>query len=233
MNRYFSPPAWLLSGMLLCFSTGADARCSRMWDTAKVVHSGASPLAAIPMDWFRGIDIVRNKIDAQSGIKTNLYLCEASAPNAFAWIHRGRKGVALTTGLWLLLGNDWHAYAAIVGHENAHHALGHRVLRVTRGMTLSGISAFTGIPAIGTRAINAPFSQKEELDADKHGLRYALCAGFSPGGAARLLDKLNTTSSPLHSHPSSKLRIRSLQTAAKAHERAPRCRQPLTARKHK
>jgi len=223
-RRFLLPPAWLLYGMMLIPTANAVAECSKMWDTAVVARSGTSPLSAIPIDWFRGIDIVREKIDQQSGINTKLFLCEAGQPNAFAWEHWGQKRTALTTGMWLLLGNDWHAYAAIVGHENAHHVLGHGLQRIVRGTALSIISNSTGIPLIGTHVMSATFSQKEEFDADRYGLRYALCAGFSAGGATRLHEKLNSASSPLHSHPSSPSRIRSLNMTAKGHEHAPKCR---------
>lgn len=212
----------LALGALL--SADVDARCKSMWDTAKIANDRAAPPASIPLNWFLGIDIVRRKIDAQSDISTTLYLCESRTPNAFATRERGRNIVAITTGMYRLLGDDWHAYAAIVGHENAHLVLNHQAQRVIRGMALNAVAQHTGIPSIGIHAFDATFSRKEEYQSDDYGLRYALCAGFSPGGAIRMHKKLNSSSTFLHSHPSSKSRTRALQRAAKSHQRIPRCR---------
>ncbi len=212
--------AWV---MLWALPADAGANCLRKWDTAEVARSGQRVAAAVPLEWFQGIDIVRRKIDEQSGITTTLYLCDSSEPNAYADYSRGRKITAITTGMYRLLGNDWQAYAALIGHENAHHVLQHMVKRMTRGVAFAAITSAAKIPDLGTRAITATFSRTEESDADIRGLRYALCAGFSVSGALRLHEKLNSASSFLHAHPSSKSRIKILQQTAKAHGRNRNC----------
>lgn len=210
--------------LLVLWPLPATAYCTQMWDTAKVAQDGKTVLTGIPVEWFRGMDIVRKKIDRQSGISTTLYLCQADEPNAFAWRQWGRQMTAVTTGMYFLLGNDWHAYAAIVGHENAHLVLNHMLQRQVRGAALTALTNATGIPAIGAEAFGATFNRDEEFAADKYGLHYALCAGFSPGGAIRLHDKLDSVSHFLHGHPSSKSRIRALQFAAKSHALTRKCR---------
>ncbi len=217
---------YILRIMLLLLPVSAHAVCDNMWDTAELAQQRKETirLTGAPLYWFQGIDILRRKIDTQSGISTNLYLCDSSVPNAFAWRARGQNNTAITTGMYRLLGDDWQAYAAIVGHENAHLVKKHGLYRVLRGAALTVLSGHIDLPTIAFDAVNATYGRGEEYDADRYGLGYALCAGFSPIGGVRLHKKLNSASSFLHSHPSSKSRISALQKAAEKHLRAPKCK---------
>ena len=197
--------------------------CNWKWDTAAVANSEAG-VWGIPLEWFQAINIVRRKIDHQSGINTQLFLCESATPNAYAYYARGKNVTAITTGMYLQLRDDWHAYAAIIGHENAHHVLKHLVTRIVRDTAFNIIAAGTELPTIGVNIISNSFSRDEELAADKFGLRYALCAGFSLSGVLRFHAWMDSESSFLASHPSSKNRIKNLQHIAKKHDRKPSCR---------
>ena len=79
------------------------------------------------------------------------------------------------------------------------------------------------ITALGISAIGASYSRDEEREADKYGMRYAYCAGFSPEGAIRLHRKLDSASNFLSSHPSSRQRIATLHSAISVQKHTPDC----------
>lgn len=197
--------------------------CAKTWNIAKLVRNSQAA-AGISADWFRGIDLVRQKIDAQSGIKTDLYLCQASTANAFAWREDGKNLTAITTGMIRLFRNDWHGYAAVIGHENAHHVLHHGNQRRIRNAAFGIATALGGVNGLGFDVIGANYSQSDEFAADREGLKYALCAGFSSGGIIRFHENIDAESSVFHGHPSSEARIRKLKLAAKKHDHTPKCR---------
>ena len=219
--------------LVMCLSillpSHAHAVCEKMWDTAKLARAGGekSVLESISTSWFQGIDIVREKIDAQSGITTTLYLCEDHEPNALAWNSFGKNFTALTLGMHQIVGNNWHIYAALIGHENAHLVKNHGVNRSIFNTVMQ--TAFDGsinIPgaSLAIESIGASYSRTEEFEADKYGMLYAHCSGFSPEEVLHLQEKLNNGSHFLSSHPSSQSRIRRLSTAISIQKRRPKCK---------
>ncbi len=229
---------------LLLSPVTAHADCERMWKVGALLanaagaevtlHTERRERVTIPARWLRALNIVHEKIDAASGVATTLYFCAAREPNAFAW-HGGGKNVALTAGMYRLLGDDWHAYATLLGHENTHLVKQHGKHRQKREVGLSlgktalelllakkggGIIELT---ALGIAALGASYSRDEEREADRGGMVYADCAGFSPDGALRLHEKLDSAGNFLSSHPSSRQRITALRKAITAQRRDRRC----------
>ncbi len=191
----------------------------------------------IPTESLRGLLIINERIDAESGVSTTLMLCDESIPNAFAGQENGQNIVGLTVGMMKLLGNDWHAYAAAIGHENAHLVKNHGTKRQQREVVLalgqvilqSSLPQSAGVlvPTIieyGITGFSATYSQKEESEADQLGMEFAHCAGFSADGALSVHRKLDSKSGFFDSHPSSKLRIARLRVAIIAQQRNPDCR---------
>ena len=191
----------------------------------------------IPTESLRGLLIINARIDAESGISTTLLLCDESVPNAFAGHKDGRNVVGITVGMVKLLGNDWHAYAAIIGHENAHLVKNHGSKRQQREGVLalgqvilkSSLPQSAGVlaPTIveyGIAGFSATYSQNEESEADKLGMEFAHCAGFSADSALSVHRKLDSESGFFATHPSSKLRIVRLRVAIIAQQRNPDCR---------
>lgn len=222
--------------LMLPLTSGAN--CYSVATLENVYASGVSMGGVtIPTESFSGLRIINERIDAKSGISTTLVLCDDSMPNAFATRNRGRNVVGITVGMMKLLGNDWHAYAAIVGHENAHLVKNHGrkrqkregVLALGRAILQSTLPQGAGVlaPTIvdyGIVGLSARYSQKEELEADQVGMELAYCAGFSAEGALSVHRKLDSKSSFFSSHPSSKNRIARLRVAISAQKRNPACR---------
>ena len=224
MKRFF---------LVMCLATlmpsSAYAFCEKMWDTAKLARAGPTrtALAAIPTSWFQGINIVHEKIDKQSGIKTTLYLCEDHRPNAFAFDFLGQRFTALTTGMYLMFGNDWHAYAAVIGHENAHivkqHGMSRLMLDTAMRVAANGAVSIPGA-SLALGAIGSSYSQSEELEADKYGMQYAYCAGFAPEAALHFHEKVKSGFHFMSSHPTSDARIRLLRKAIAKQKRWAKCK---------
>jgi len=225
-------------GLVLCFAaltaTPLPATaCEAFWQprllaqasgAAVELRDGRRTVATIPTKWFIAVNHINRRINAASGVDANFLLCASSEPNAFAWHDAdGAPFVALTLGLRDLLGDDWHAYAAILGHENAHLVRGHGRKRQQRetvaalGQLLGGalLSGAGGLVAdsvrITAQAATSSYSQEDEHQADRDGMHYAHAAGFDPRGALTLHAKLKSASHFLRSHPSSADRIRRLK----------------------
>jgi len=224
----------------LTFAPGAAAQCGAFWqprmlaqaESAQVeLRDNRRTVATIPTRWFIAAAHINRRINAASGIDAQFLLCSAPQPNAFAWRDGGRPFVALTLGMYRLLGDDWHAYAAILGHENAHLARRHGRKRQAReaasalGQLLGGalLTAPSGAGGalvseslkLGARAVTSTYSREEEHEADKIGMRYAHAAGFDPRGALSFHDKVKNAGHFLGSHPSSADRIRRLKAELK------------------
>ena len=222
-------PLLLFFFVLLPFTANAD--CKAWWDPATLANTSHTNInlifegktkATIPTHWVRQINSIKQKIDASSGIYTKFFICDSQDPNAFAWRDSGQNTVALTLGMYNLLGNDWDAYAAILGHENAHLVKNHGkkplrdagigILQILAGIALEALliektNTSTGlgfdVAALGASSVYAFYNRDEEHEADKYGLIYAQRAGFDPRGAIRLHSKLSQSSNFLSSHPSS------------------------------
>ncbi|MGV8855742.1 MAG: M48 family metalloprotease [Devosia sp.] len=104
--------------------------------------------------------------------------------------------IYVTRGI-LALASDTSELAAVLAHEMAHVTLRHARARsdhtrtteiVDRVITsVFGGDTSTGAAANRTRESLASFSQNQELEADREGIKYAGKAGYDPQAAARFL----------------------------------------------
>jgi predicted Zn-dependent protease len=172
-------------------------------------------------------------------------IVDMAEPNAFA-LPGGY--VYVSRGL-LALVNDEAELAGVVGHEIGHVTAGHGNKRVTLSapfMILSGITGWaTGIisPRLGEAVagagntmaqglVIAPFSRRQESEADRIGANLSARAGWDPGALGNFLETLGRyeklvtgeerRTSWLDSHPASPERAAaSREFAAKLERGAP------------
>lgn len=213
----------------------AIALCKSFWLPHQLAQTNAESvdliynrraIATIPTRWFMAVSHINKKINQASDIPAQFLLCNSDDPNAFAGSEDGQSFVALTLGMYRLLGNDWHAYAAILGHENAHLAKKHGKKRQNRQAwsnlaqrlahdLLAKPGRNTVITSesirIGAAAITSDYSRTEEHEADQYGMIYAHRAGFDPRGALIFHAKMKSAGNFLSSHPSSSTRISKLK----------------------
>lgn len=105
----------------------------------------------------------------------------------------------VTRGL-LALANDRSELAAVLSHEIAHvlanHALERARVVERTGLVEKVAADVLSDPLVGKAAVHrskltlAKFTQKQEIEADKLGIRIAGNAGFDPFAASRFIDKL-------------------------------------------
>jgi len=226
-----------LLGALAAAPVTAAAQCEAFWqprllaqaESAQVeLRDNRRAVATIPTRWFIAVNHINRRINAVSGVDARFILCASSEPNAFAGYPGGEPFVGLTVGMRELLDDDWHAYAAILGHENAHLVRNHGRKRQQRksvaalgqllgGALLSGAGGAVVANSVNltAQAVTSGYSQEDEHEADRDGMRYAHAAGFDPRGALTLHAKLKSASHFLHSHPSSADRMRRLRAELK------------------
>ncbi|MDD9858139.1 MAG: M48 family metalloprotease [Gammaproteobacteria bacterium] len=220
-----------LPAMALCESFWQPRILAQAASASVELRDNRRAVATVPTRWFIALDHINKRINAVSGIDAHFLLCSSPQPNAMAWRGNGKSFVALTLGMYRLLGDDWHAYAAILGHENAHLARRHGSKRQTRetagtiaqllgrsllaGKTAGGSALVSESMKIGTRAVTSNYSRAEEHEADKYGMHYAHRAGFDPRGALSFHAKIKSAGHFLSSHPSSADRIRRLEAELK------------------
>ncbi len=214
------------------------AACEKGWEVSTLLstqtnHSLVSEknnIHSVSADWLQRLTEVRSRIDRASGIYTRLLICNSEEVNAFAWKAGDTNLTAVTLGMVKLLGSDFDAYAALLGHENAHLILRHSQQKSDRALGLGIIQLLAGVAlevvfqqnlgvrglgsdlsSLGNQAITASYSRDAERESDKYGIRYAHEAGFDPDGAIRLHRRLAMNSNFLSTHPSSDDRIQLLQ----------------------
>ena len=168
----------------------------------------------------------------QPNAKFQITILDTSEVNAFA-LPGGY--IYVTRGI-LALASDTSELAAVLAHEIAHVTLRHARARTDRtrqtqivDRVITGIfggDTSTDATANRTREQLASFSQNQELDADKEGIKYAGKAGYDAQAAARFLGVMSRFASFsvgaasggdgfLSSHPSTPARIETALTTAR------------------
>jgi len=151
---------------------------------------------------------------------------------ANAWCMPGGK-IVVYSGLMPITQNE-AALAVVIGHEVTHAIFQHGNERMSQGLLqqLGGVAlsvAVSSKPAetqnlfmqaygIGSQVgVLLPFSRKQELEADRYGLRWAAMAGYNPREAIPLWQRMeqmaagNKPPEFLSTHPSEGHRIEELQ----------------------
>ncbi|SMQ86303.1 Putative Zn-dependent protease [Devosia lucknowensis] len=169
----------------------------------------------------------------QPNAKFQVTILDTSEVNAFA-LPGGY--IYVTRGI-LALASDTSELAAVLAHEIAHVTLRHARARTDRtrqtqivDRVITGIfggDTSTDATANRTREQLAAFSQNQELDADKEGIKFAGKAGFDPQAAARFLGVMSRFAAFsagaaagnegfLSSHPSTPARIETALSTARS-----------------
>ncbi|MES2905460.1 MAG: M48 family metalloprotease, partial [Pseudomonadota bacterium] len=137
------------------------------------------------------------KSSEKPNLRYSVTILNSSAINAFA-LQDGQ--VFITRGL-LALANDEAELAAVLAHEMAHIEANHTIERMDQAhsamlaskvvMSVLGDKRAAQSMLVSGALSLASFSRKQELQADKIGIRMAAGAGYDPYGAARFLENLD------------------------------------------
>lgn len=145
---------------------------------------------------------------------------EDPAVNAFATVG---GFLYMNTGLLKAAENEAEV-ASVLAHEMGHIEGKHLIKQMRERAITSGIATATGLDrnqavGIGVQlALNLPHSRRDELDADKRGLKILTRAGYAPSAMVSFMQKLQGRSSVptiLSTHPGTDTRIRELQKQIK------------------
>lgn len=168
----------------------------------------------------------------QPNAQFQVTILDTSEVNAFA-LPGGY--IYVTRGI-LALASDTSELAAVLAHEIAHVTLRHARARTDKTRTTQIVDrVITGIfggdnsadaAATRTQQSLAAFSQNQELEADKEGIKFAGKAGYDPQAAARFLGVMsrfaafssgaaNGDDGFLSSHPSTPSRIETAMNTAR------------------
>jgi predicted Zn-dependent protease len=166
------------------------------------------------------------KANILEGFKWEFNLVDDNQVNA--WCMPGGK-VVVYTGLLPVTKNE-AGLAVVMGHEIAHALALHGNERVSQGLLqqFGGIalqvalsdrpaetqSLFMNAYGIGTSVgVMLPFSRKQELEADRFGLKFSAMAGYNPDEGVALWRRMAEASKGqkppelLSTHPSDETRI--------------------------
>ncbi|MFN4284969.1 MAG: M48 family metallopeptidase [Lacibacter sp.] len=153
-------------------------------------------------------------------------------PTVNAWCMPGGK-VVVYTGLLPVAKNE-AGLAVVMGHEIAHAVALHGNERMSQGLVqqLGGIglsvalankptetqNLFMAAYGIGSQVgVLLPFSRKQELEADRFGLRFSAMAGYNPEEAIPFWQRMAAAGGGqkppefLSTHPSDETRISRMQ----------------------
>lgn len=180
----------------------------------------------------RSIAAARSRMDVAAGLEYDLGLVDIGLPNAFAIERDQRPKVLLSLGLIQLFDDDAEVLSFVIGHELAHHHLGHirdgqRAKREqdlkAAGLVLGNVSSFF-VPFSGllvsqaVMGLGRSYSRDEERAADALALKWMAQQGIDVCAANRLNERLSeftgTSGGLLSTHPGASERIQNVERAA-------------------
>jgi predicted Zn-dependent protease len=174
-------------------------------------------------------------------------LSDSTEINAYAQLQNNQRYIILTNGFIAQFGNDPDVLAAVLGHELAHHQLGHTqpdyaknrdaaidVTSQALGMIASYFIPFSGL-VVGNAAkgMGLTWSRNDERSADEMGMNWAMQAGYSPCGSYRFAAQMNALGEGaaitfLSTHPGNNERMANADRFAQNKKGAPCSSDPVT-----
>jgi predicted Zn-dependent protease len=174
-------------------------------------------------------------------------LSDTAEINAYAQLQNNQRYIILTNGFIAQFGNDPDVLSAVLGHELAHHQLGHTqpdyaknrdaaidVTSQALGMIASYFIPFSGL-VVGNAAkgMGLTWSRNDERSADEMGMQWAMQAGYSPCGSYRFAAQMNALGEGaaitfLSTHPGNNERMANADRFAQNKKGAPCSSDPVT-----
>jgi Zn-dependent protease with chaperone function len=228
---------WLLLGALLAGAPSAEARVIKRSSEISIGRETASMIErhfivdADPVAVARVRQIGRRLVATADDpdFPFEFHVIESPEVNAFA-IPGGF--VYVFRGLLQLVPND-DALAFVLGHEIAHVTRSHSIKQFEKNVLLSagltavlaGVGGSRGVFGDAARVAHAvttlSFSRSDENDADTHGIRNMVRAGYNPAAAVEAMELIRRAAGGdgggpalLRTHPAPSSRIRRLEHLA-------------------
>ena len=185
--------------------------------------------------------IVHKRIQTQTNKQFTIGLAASNEVNAFAKKQSGYDLIIVTSGFLLRFGNDPDVLATTLGHELAHHYLGHTEHEENHNIfagnslipttkPLYGLAnnnlADRSIPVDSANLSSYDDSRNQERAADLLGMYWATQAGYSANGVYKLaqgLKELQGGDVYLPTHPSNAERMQAAHTFAQYSSNSDEC----------
>jgi predicted Zn-dependent protease len=227
----------LCSGLLLACSANKKPMAVQIpneaWWQAANTNSNASSSE-------KNLATVRQKMLKTVPFPFVVGLSDSTEINAFAELKNNQRYIIFTNGFIAQFGNDPDVLATVMGHELAHHQLGHTQPDYAKnrdaaidatsqalGMIASYFIPFSGL-VVGNAAkgVGLTFSRNDERSADEMGMQWAMQAGFSPCGSYRFAFRMNALGEGaaipfLSTHPGNTERMENADLYAQTKRGAP------------
>ena len=222
----------LCSGLLVACTTAKKPMAVQIpnetwWQTANTNQTASSA--------EKNLATVRQKMVKTVPFPFVVGLSDSTEINAFAELQNNQRYIIFTNGFIAQFGNDPDVMATVMGHELAHHQLGHTQADYAKnrdaavdatsqalGMIASYFIPFSGL-IIGNAAkgVGLTFSRNDERSADEMGMQWAMQAGYSPCGSYRFAARMNalgeSASIPfLSTHPGNDERMETASSFSQA-----------------
>lgn len=230
-------PILLTAFLIACSSPGKQPLSAHVpnevwWQTA-----GSSKVASAS---DKNLAAVRQKMQNVVPFSFTVGFADSTEINAYADLQENQRYVIFTTGFIREFGNDPDVLASVLGHELAHHQLGHtqpgyaknrdtgiNVASQTLGVIASYFIPFSGL-VVGNVAKGAglSFSRDDERAADLQGMQWAQQAGYSACGSYRFAARMNALGEGasfafLSTHPGNAERMQNAETWVQSNRAAP------------
>lgn len=162
-----------------------------------------------------------------------VWIISTDGLNAFASLDsEGNQVITVTLSMVSAIGTDESAWAALFGHEMAHHHRRHadgrasvnaaarntgHVAANVLGILIPGVGGMVAGTVGGTAtsmALYGAYTRPQEEEADALALEWMVAAGYDPRGLLRLLDAISQVAHApalLSTHPSSEARRAAVQ----------------------
>ena len=188
----------------------------------------------------KNLATVRQNMQKVVPFQFTVGLADSSDINAYADLQGNQRYIIFTTGFINQFGGDPDVLASVMGHELAHHQLGHTQPDYAKnrdaaidaasqalGMVASYFIPFSGL-IVGNAAKGAglTWSRNDERAADFQGMRWAEQAGYSACGSYRFAAKMNSLGEGaaitfLSTHPGNGERMENASNYVQANRAAP------------
>lgn len=186
-----------------------------------------------PAEALKTLAQVRKKMLSHAKTTFTVGLIPSNEINAYARVESGYTLIIFTSGFLLRFGNDPDVLATTLGHELAHHVLGHTNHHHSHSekpvymLTSNSVGAS---PALSIeRRKSAQEIQHNERQADLVGMEWAVKAGYSACGSYRLAEGLaeiqSNSSSNLYlaTHPTNLERMETAKQFSRNNDQATSC----------
>ena len=207
------------------------------WDLVRQGNGNLAtqlPLGA-PAKALKTLAEVRENMLSQAKTTFTVGLIPSNEVNAFARKEAGYTLIIFTSGFLLRFGNDADVLATTLGHELAHHLLGHTNTNLENNpkpvYMLANYPNQNNLSSPQNKGQQKTLEeiQNNERAADLAGIEWAVKAGYSACGSYRLaeglaeIEKNPLSTQYLSTHPTNSERMATAQNFGAEHNRPASC----------